>query len=107
MIYKKKNILPLFSFFSKTNSLQTISWISSLLLDILKNKYNLFRLIHNIDQILLIQQLSCVHSITNLNKIIRCWHLCYYQLHNIKNINYELIIIKQLLYWERILNTLE
>ncbi|CAL4042884.1 DNA polymerase III subunit delta' [Buchnera aphidicola (Phyllaphis fagi)] len=78
-----------------------IQWIILLLLDAMKIKKKLSLLLDNLDQIHLIKKISTQYSYYNLHKIIKYWIKCKYQLINIENINYELLILNQLLKWEK------
>ncbi|CAL4321862.1 DNA polymerase III subunit delta' C-terminal domain-containing protein [Buchnera aphidicola] len=83
------------------NTIIKINWIILLLLDAMKFKKHLLILLINLDQKLLIEKIIQNYSYKYLNKITKSWIKCRYQLINIKNINYELLILKQLIKWEK------
>jgi len=95
------NILPLLQ---KKDIFIKIDWICFLLLDSIKFNFNEKNNITNFDQIELIQFLSCNYKNTILDLSIRTWMHCKYRLSNISGINHELLLLEQLLTWERILD---
>lgn len=98
------NFLILLPKINTDNIFIKIYWIILLLMDGLKYKKKLFFHLINIDQIDLIKKISKKYSYIHLNNILKSWIKCRYQLINIKNINFELLILKQLFKW-KILNS--
>ncbi|CAL4042959.1 DNA polymerase III subunit delta' [Buchnera aphidicola (Takecallis arundicolens)] len=96
----KNNFLMLLPKLNTTDVLNKIYWIILLLWDSLKLKTNIFTYFINTDQIYLIQNISKKYSYITLNNILYSWIQCRYQLITIDNINYELLILQQLLKWQ-------
>ncbi|CAL4321712.1 DNA polymerase III subunit delta' C-terminal domain-containing protein [Buchnera aphidicola] len=99
-IIEKKNFLVLLPILNNNKICTKIYWIIILLLDSLKFKNNFFSLLVNIDYIPLIQKISKQYSHKNLYILLKTWQKCRYQLINIKNINQEILLLKQLIKWK-------
>ncbi|MCW5197201.1 DNA polymerase III subunit delta' C-terminal domain-containing protein [Buchnera aphidicola] len=95
--------VQLLPFIYDKNMIVKINWIILLLLDAMKIKKKFFIFTINLDQINLVKKISIKYSYHNLYNIIQNWIKCRYQLININNINYELLIINQLFMWENII----
>lgn len=102
--FKNKNLLKILKILNKKNSTTKINWICLLLFDSIKFKFSKEQYVNNIDQIKLIQFISSNYHNSVLDISIRTWMQCRYRLLNIPGINYELLLIEQLLRWEQILH---
>lgn len=101
---KNKNLLKILSLLKKNNSIVKIDWICLLLFDSIKFNFNEKKKLTNIDQIKLIKFISDNYNNVVLDISIRTWMHCKYRLSNIPGINYELLLLEQLLKWEKILD---
>ncbi|AEO08701.1 DNA polymerase III delta' subunit [Buchnera aphidicola str. Ak (Acyrthosiphon kondoi)] len=99
-----KNLLKILPLLNEKNSAIKIDWICFLLFDSIKFRFNEKNNLTNIDQIELIKFLSDNYQNIILDTSIRTWMHCKYRLLNISGINYELLLLEQLLKWEKILN---
>ncbi|CAL4326413.1 DNA polymerase III subunit delta' C-terminal domain-containing protein [Buchnera aphidicola] len=102
--FKNKNLLNILPKLNKKNSTIQINWICFLLLDSIKFNLNQKKHLINLDQIKLIQFLSFNYTHVILDISIRTWMKCQYRLIQISGINHELLLLEQLLKWEKILN---
>lgn len=94
------NLLPILN----NQTIIKIQWIILLLLDVIKKKLNFSSFVINLDQEFLIQNILKKYSYKYLDKIIKSWIKCRYQLINIENINNELLIFQQLIKWQNIIH---
>ncbi|QTM69206.1 hypothetical protein HIC20_01470 [Buchnera aphidicola (Hormaphis cornu)] len=101
---QNNNLFILLSMFNENNFEQLINWIYLLLIDAIKYKYKIYQYLINIDQKKLIKQLSNSFSYQSLEYSIKSWIQCKNKLIFIPEINIQLIILEQLLRWEKILN---
>ncbi|QCI17411.1 DNA polymerase III subunit delta' [Buchnera aphidicola (Aphis helianthi)] len=101
---KDKNLLKILPILSVNNTLLKIDWICLLLFDAMQIYFNYKKKIINFDQLELIQFFSCNYNYLILDKSIQIWTKCRYTLSNIPVINNELLLIEQLLKWEKILS---
>ncbi|WP_295165243.1 DNA polymerase III subunit delta' C-terminal domain-containing protein [uncultured Buchnera sp.] len=101
---KNKNLLRILPSLKEKNSTAKIDWICFLLFDSIKFNFNEKNHLINLDQIELIQFLSNNYSNVVLDISIRRWMHCKYRLSTIPGINYELLLLEQLLIWEKILD---
>lgn len=101
---KKSNLVKILPILKSNNTTIKIDWICLLLLDAIKLNFNQRKYLINSDQMKLIQFFS--HNYTNiiLDFSIRTWMHCKYRLLKISGINYELLLLEQLLTWEKILD---
>lgn len=102
--FKDKNLLKMLPILNKKNSSIYINWICFLLFDSIKFTINAKEHLTNFDQIELIRFFSYNYTNVILDLSIRTWMQCRYKLVNISGINYELLLLEQLLTWEKILN---
>lgn len=101
---KNKDLLKIRPIFNHKTTIVQIDWICLLLLDSIKFNYQEKKFLINYDQIKLIHFFSSNYAISILDTSIRHWMLCRHRLLNISGINHELLILEQLLSWEKILN---
>lgn len=102
--FETKNLLNILNILKKNNLDKKFLWIYSIILDSIKWKTNIKTTIINIDQTKLIKILASNFSISLLDNSYRSWIYCHNNITNISGINIELLLVKQLLYWEKILN---
>ncbi|QIQ41939.1 MAG: DNA polymerase III subunit delta' [Buchnera aphidicola (Microlophium carnosum)] len=102
--FKKKNLLKILPLLKEKNSTVKIDWICFLLFDAIKFNFNEKNNLTNFDQIELIQFLSYNYKNAILDASLRTWMHCKYRLLNISGINHELLLLEQLLRWEKILD---
>ncbi|QCI21074.1 DNA polymerase III subunit delta' [Buchnera aphidicola (Hyperomyzus lactucae)] len=100
---KNKNLLNMLKTLNEKNSIVQIDWICFLLCDSIKFNFNEKKYLTNFDQIELIKLLSYNANMI-LDLSLRTWMRCRYRLSKISGINYELLLLEQLLLWEKILN---
>ncbi|WP_422667270.1 DNA polymerase III subunit delta' C-terminal domain-containing protein [Buchnera aphidicola] len=100
--FKNKNLLNMLKILNNNHVIIKINWICLLLFDAIKFKLNEKNSISNLDQMPLIQMFSDHYSNTILDNIILNWIKCKYRLITIPGINNELLLLEQLLIWERI-----
>ncbi|WP_343128039.1 DNA polymerase III subunit delta' C-terminal domain-containing protein [Buchnera aphidicola (Takecallis taiwana)] len=96
----KNNFLTLLPYLNTDDIINKIYWIILLFLDSMKLQKKIFSYLINIDQIPLITQISQNYSYITLNNIVHSWVQCRYLLTTVNNINYELLILNQLLKWQ-------
>ncbi|QCI17748.1 DNA polymerase III subunit delta' [Buchnera aphidicola (Acyrthosiphon lactucae)] len=102
--FKNKNLLKILNSLKEKNSIVKIDSICFLLLDAIKFNFNEKKNLTNFDQMELIQFLSYNYKNLVLDISIRTWMHCKHRLLNISGINYELLLLEQLLRWEKILD---
>ncbi|CAL4322997.1 DNA polymerase III subunit delta' [Buchnera aphidicola (Cavariella theobaldi)] len=102
--FKNKNLINMLSILNDHNIIVKINWICLLLFDAIKFNINQKNYISNLDQMPLIDMLSRNYSDYHLDQSIHAWIKCKYRLTTILGINHELILLDQLLLWEKILN---
>ncbi|QCI22213.1 DNA polymerase III subunit delta' C-terminal domain-containing protein [Buchnera aphidicola] len=102
--FKYKNLLKILKILHHKDSVIKIQWICSILLDAIKFNFSKKKYLTNIDQIELIQFISYNHTNYILDISIRTWMQCIHRLLNIPGVNYELLLMEQLMKWEKILN---
>ncbi|AAM67896.1 DNA polymerase III subunit delta' [Buchnera aphidicola (Schizaphis graminum)] len=100
---KDKNLLKILPVLCKKNTIMKIDWICLLLFDAVKTNFNERKKLINCDQIKLINFFSKKYNNILLNKSIRKWTKCRYILSSVSSINSELLLLEQLLLWEKIL----
>lgn len=102
----KKDLFSLLPFLNKKkiHVIIYIDWICFLLFDSIKLKYNLLSFIKNLDQEKFIKYLSSNYNIPFLENSIQSWIICKYKLTNVMGVNYELLLVEQLLKWEKMLS---
>ncbi|WP_343182379.1 DNA polymerase III subunit delta' C-terminal domain-containing protein [Buchnera aphidicola] len=98
-LINQKNFLKLLPILNNKECIIQLNWIILLFLDSLKKKSNIFYTIINIDYIDLIHKINQTYSYFYISKILDIWIKCRYQIFTIKNINQELLILKNLLKW--------
>ncbi|AHG60034.1 DNA polymerase III subunit delta' C-terminal domain-containing protein [Buchnera aphidicola] len=101
---QNRNLLKILPILNNKNSIVYINWICFLLLDSIKFSFNQKEYLTNLDQIELIEFFSDNYKTIILDVSIRTWMKCRYRLLNISGINHELLLLEQLLKWEKILN---
>ncbi|QCI16024.1 DNA polymerase III subunit delta' C-terminal domain-containing protein [Buchnera aphidicola] len=102
--FKNENLLKILKILNEKNTIVKIDWIYFLLIDCIRFNLNNMNHVINCDQIKLIKIISNKYHNIVLDLSIRTWMRCRYRLLNISGINYELILLEQLLMWEKILN---
>lgn len=102
--FKNKNLINIISMLNDHNIIIKIDWICLLLFDAIKFNINKKNFISNLDQIPLIDMLARNYKYYHLNQSIYSWIKCKYRLTTILGINHELLLVDQLLSWEKILN---
>ncbi|QFQ32941.1 DNA polymerase III subunit delta' [Buchnera aphidicola (Aphis fabae)] len=100
---KNYNLLKILPILSMNNTLLKIDWICLLLFDAIQIYFNIKKQLINFDQLELIQFFSHNYNYFTLNQSIQTWTKCRYRLSNIPGINNELLLLEQLLKWEKIL----
>ncbi|WP_348769336.1 DNA polymerase III subunit delta' C-terminal domain-containing protein [Buchnera aphidicola] len=100
---KHQNLLKILPILSVSKTLLKIDWICLLLFDAIQIYFNYKKKITNFDQLELIQFFSYNYNYFTLNTSIQTWNRCRYKLLNITGINNELLLLEQLLKWEKIL----
>ncbi|QCI24989.1 DNA polymerase III subunit delta' [Buchnera aphidicola (Rhopalosiphum padi)] len=100
---KDKNLLKILPRLCKKNTIIKIDWICLLLFDAIKINFNERKKLTNCDQIKLINFFSEKYNNITLNKSIQNWTKCRFILLNTSGINNELLLLEQLLVWEKIL----
>ncbi|QCI18557.1 DNA polymerase III subunit delta' [Buchnera aphidicola (Aphis nasturtii)] len=101
---KNQNLLKILPILSINNTLIKIDWICLLLFDAIQLYFNQKKKLTNFDELELIQFFSHNYNYSTLNKSIYTWNKCRYRLLNIPGINNELLLLEQLLKWEKILS---
>ncbi|AAO27046.1 DNA polymerase III delta' subunit [Buchnera aphidicola str. Bp (Baizongia pistaciae)] len=103
--FQEKNFLKMLNVLNNKKCLdQIFIWICGIILDSIKWKHDINTIIINTDQTKIIQILASNFSILSLDNSYKSWIYCYNNIKNIPGINIELLFVKQLLYWEEILN---
>lgn len=100
---KNQNLLKMLPILSINNTLLKIDWICLLLFDAIQVYFNEKRKLTNFDQSELIQFFTQNYNYFTLNQSIQSWNKCRYRLLNIPSINNELLLLEQLLKWEKVL----
>lgn len=100
---KTNNLFPLLSILNQDKAELLINWIFLLLIDAIKYKYQIKKYLTNIDFIKMIKEISEKFSHKCLEKSIQSWIQCKDKITNIPEINIQLILLEQLLRWEKIL----
>ncbi|QCI19126.1 DNA polymerase III subunit delta' [Buchnera aphidicola (Aphis nerii)] len=100
---KSKNLLKILPILSINNTLVKIDWICLLLFDSIKTYFNQTKQLTNFDQLELIKFFSNNYNYFTLNKSIKIWNKCRYRLFNTPSVNNELLLLEQLLKWEKTL----
>ncbi|AYN24715.1 DNA polymerase III subunit delta' C-terminal domain-containing protein [Buchnera aphidicola] len=101
---ESKNLLKILPILCKNNTIIKIDWICLLLFDAIKINFNERKKLTNCDQLKLINFFSEKYNNIILNKSIKNWIKCRYILSSISSINNELLLLEQLLVWEKILH---
>ncbi|ALD15297.1 DNA polymerase III subunit delta' [Buchnera aphidicola (Aphis glycines)] len=101
---KNQNLLKILPILSIKNTILKIDWICLLLFDSIQLYFNQKKKLTNFDQLELIQFFSSNYNYFTLHQSIYTWTKCRYRLLNIPSINSELLLLEQLLKWEKILS---
>ncbi|QCI23886.1 DNA polymerase III subunit delta' [Buchnera aphidicola (Macrosiphoniella sanborni)] len=104
--FKKHDLVKILPILQTNNTIIKIDWICLLLFDAIKLNFNQKNYLINFDQIKLIQFLSDHHTNIILDFSIRTWMHCKHRFLKISGINHELLLLEQLLKWEKILNNI-
>ncbi|ANZ22559.1 DNA polymerase III subunit delta' [Buchnera aphidicola (Diuraphis noxia)] len=102
--FKNKNFLKILNILNTRDRLIKIDWICILLFDSIKLNFSKQKELTNLDQIDLIKFISYNYKNSILDISIRTWMRCKHRLLNIPGVNCELLLIEQLLRWEKILH---
>ncbi|WAI11553.1 MAG: DNA polymerase III subunit delta' [Buchnera aphidicola (Macrosiphum albifrons)] len=102
--FQNKDLLKILPLLQEKNNIIKIDWICFVLFDSIKFNFNEKNHLTNFDQIEFIKFLACNYTNIILDISIRTWMHCKYRLLNIPGINHELLLLEQLLRWEKILN---
>ncbi|WP_226856597.1 DNA polymerase III subunit delta' C-terminal domain-containing protein [Buchnera aphidicola] len=101
---KNQNLLRMLPILSVKNTILKIDWICLLLFDAIQLYFNQKKKLTNFDQFELIQFFSSNYHYLTLHQSIYTWTKCRYRLLNVPGINSELLLLEQLLKWEKILS---
>lgn len=100
---KDKKLLKLLPLLCKNNVFFKIDWICFLLIDSIKFKFIENKFLINFDQEKLIEFLSFNCTNIVLDNSLKTWMRCKHRLLNISGINHELLLLEQLIVWEKFL----
>ncbi|BBI01282.1 DNA polymerase III delta' subunit [Buchnera aphidicola (Nipponaphis monzeni)] len=100
----ENNLLLLQSILNQKKINLLVDWIIVLFVDILKYQKKMFYYIQNLDQKKIIENFSKKFSYEDINNSIILWLNCKKKINNHPEISVELLILKTLMQWEKILN---
>jgi len=101
---RNNDLFSLLPLLNKENVELLINWILLILIDIMKYKLTLEQYLLNTDHIEMIREMSQKFSYICLEKSIQSWIIFKDKLINIPHINVQLILLEQLIRWEKILH---